>query len=287
MPNLKVRTKYKIKSYKAVELYMKSSEEFLYKNEPINNLFWEVYFRSSESTKEIHAGNIFHRGKIKLSYIKMTSNYILLSSGLSSAIQHLVDYAKRKKWILRGVLGPSEMSELFAKQWFKSSGKNILLAQKTFNIFETRKTHLKFNQENRIKIVRADNMQWPRIRLWASLFAKESDSSANELSTVKLAREILEQGNMYIFRKAGASVGMAGFGRKTPSRLTINMVYISKEYRGQGYAKKMIFHLINEAKDRGFSKCILFSEKSLENNLYLKIGCLFKGKISEISFSKS
>ena len=39
------------------------------------------------------------------------------------------------------------------------------------------------------------------------------------------------------------------------------MVYISKEYRGQGYAKKMIFHLINEAKDRGFSKCILFSEK--------------------------
>ena len=38
---------------------MKNSEEFLYKNEPINNLFWEVYFRSSESTKEIHAGNIF------------------------------------------------------------------------------------------------------------------------------------------------------------------------------------------------------------------------------------
>ena len=39
------------------------------------------------------------------------------------------------------------------------------------------------------------------------------------------------------------------------------MVYVSKEYRHQGYAKKMIYQLINEAKDRGFSKCILFSEK--------------------------
>ena len=95
MPNLKVHTEYKIKSYKAVEPYMKSSEEFLRKNEPINNLFWEVYFRSSESMKEIHAGNIFHRGKIKLSYIKMTSDYILLSSGLSSTIQHLVELLSR------------------------------------------------------------------------------------------------------------------------------------------------------------------------------------------------
>ena len=158
---------------------------------------------------------IFSQGKNKIELHKNDLGLHFVVVGLISCNSTSCGLCKtKKKWILRGVLGPSEMSELFAKQWFKSSGKNILLAQKTFNIFETRKTHLKFNQENRIKIVRADNMQWPRIRLWASLFAKESDSSANELSTVKLAREILEQGNMYIFRKAGASVGMAGFGEK-------------------------------------------------------------------------
>ena len=69
---------------------------------------------------------------------------------------------------------------------------------------------------------------------------------------------------MYIFRKAGASVGMAGFGRKTPSRLTINMVYVSKEYRHQGYAKKMIFQLINEAKDRGFLNAFYSVKKVLK-----------------------
>jgi len=266
---------------------MKRSEEFLCKSEPVNNLFWEIYSRFLESTKEIHAGNVFYKGKIKSSYVKMDSGYILLSSGLISTIQHLVNYGKRKKWILNGVLGPSDISQLFVKKWFGPSCDNIFQTQKNFYIFETQKTHLKFNQQIDIDIVKVDSKEWPRIRLWASLFAKESASSSTELSTIKLAREILEQGNMYIFRNKGISVGMAGFGRKTPSRLTINMVYVCKECRRQGHAQKMIFKLVNEAKNRGFSKCILFSEESLEKNLYLKIGCVVKGKLSEISFSKS
>ena len=51
---------------------------------------------------------------------------------------------------------PSEMSELFTKKWFESSAK-YSSGSKTFNVFETRKTHLEFNQKNRIKIVRADS----------------------------------------------------------------------------------------------------------------------------------
>ena len=78
---------------------------------------------------------------------------------------------------------------------------------------------------------------------------------------------------------------MGGFGRETPHIVVINMVYVPVNERHLGYASKLTQQMSIIASQRGYHSCILFSDYTEKDNLYLKLGCLEVGQFTEISFN--
>ena len=67
--------------------------------------------------------------------------------------------------------------------------------------------------------------------------------------------------------------------------VVINMVYVPVNERHLGYASKLTHQMSIIASQRGYHSCILFSDYTEKDNLYLKLGCLEVGEFAEISFN--
>ena len=96
----------KVQSFKNISGYINKSEDFLLKNEVSNNLFWEVLEELKKAPTSSHwAANVMQDGNIKLSVIRTSSNYLMLSKGDKLASGHLLKYLKKKKTDFLGVTG--------------------------------------------------------------------------------------------------------------------------------------------------------------------------------------
>jgi predicted GNAT family acetyltransferase len=135
------------------------------------------------------------------------------------------------------------------------------------------------------KIVKVSNLEWPRVLVWAKAFANESNPKLNQHQTIKLAKQMKEDGQLFVLKNIhGQTQAMGGFGRFTPNASVINMVYVNPEKRKRGVATDLTLKLLEYSKASGYEKSILFSDYLMDGNLYKNIGFLEKGLIQEIAF---
>ena len=181
-----------------------------------------------------------------------------------------------------------KIQSIFPQIWHEESDFLYEINKKFFYVFETSGVlnDLPHDRILSCSLVKAKESDWPRIRVWAGKFASESVARNTEFETVKLARQMLENGTMFMLKRNSESIAMAGFGRKTQKSLVINMVYVQEEQRGNGFATKTVIEMNKIAKSLGFKRCVLFSDQNLEENLYKRMGCKLVGKFSEISFEE-
>lgn len=251
----------------------------------MNNLFWEVLKKWNDGKKIYWAGNLFRNHQVAMSAIITTSHYLLLSTGETSSLKRLCAYGKRKKWKLNGVTGPSKQAKIFARFWQNLEMEESLAKSKDFEIFHSADAVSRFTLKKGISVQKATSFEWPRIRLWAIQFAHESNPQLDLQASILMAKSMLNHQNLYLLRKEGNTLGMGGFGRFTPNRMIINMVFISKEYRRRGYASALTESLIQKAQKTALSKCLLFSDYLQADNLYKKLGCESVGRFCEIKFN--
>lgn len=277
----------KVQKYSTLTRFIEKTENFLLKNEVSNNLFWEALrgppLRSSQSA---WFGTIMNNGKIELCGIRTPSNYLLLSCGKKSPIDHLIKYAKARKWKLNGVSGPENTSLFFTNQWLHGQPDEEL-GRRDFLIFESPWTISrlkgKVEERNFLKVV-GDN-EWPRARLWALQFAEESTPKLNGAEVVAMAREMKKKKSLFfLLNDQMQTCGMAGYGRETPSFNVINLVYVPKELRKQKIAQRLILELIRLSRDTKKKKCILFSDYFKVGNLYDSIGLKLSSRYCERKF---
>ena len=277
----------KVQKYCTLVGFMEKTENFLLKNEVSNNLFWEALQGSVlHSSKPTWFGTIMNNGKIELCGIRTSLNYLLLSYGKKSSIDHLVKYAKVKKWKLNGVSGPEDSSLFFANQWLNGKSDKEE-GRKDFLIFEsprrTSKWKGKIKEKNILKIVGAS--EWPRARLWALQFAIESTPKLSGSAVVAMAKEMKKKKSLFFFlNDQMKSCGMAGYGRETPSFNVINLVYVPKEMRNQKIAQRLILELTQLSRVGKKKRCILFSDYLKSGNLYESIGFKLISKYCERKF---
>ena len=88
----------KVQSFKNLSGYINKSEDFLFKNEVSNNLFWEVLEELKKKPTSTHwAANVMHDGNIKLSVIRTSFQLLDAFKGDKLAGNHLLNYLKKKK----------------------------------------------------------------------------------------------------------------------------------------------------------------------------------------------
>ena len=283
-----MKPKLRVQQYDSAASFLRNSSKFLIQNETMNNLFWEVTKNWQFGKKINWAGSVFQNHKIGLSAIWMKTGYILLSRGKAEAIKRLVDYGRAKQWEVKGIMGAGEIVEKFSSRWDEKSELSRKNFTKRFIIYEsTRPYNAKITEKSgNLELVQASEFEWPRIRLWAANFAQEASPVLNREATIMMAKSMLKNKNLYLLKNGIQSLGMAGFGRNTPNRMVINMVFTPPEFRGKKYASHLVSLMIKKAQKNGFSHTLLFSDYLEQKNLYQTIGYKPVGEFCEMKLFK-
>ncbi len=274
----------KVQSYKSLNSYVEKSQEFLFKNEISNNLFWEII---RECRIRVGAprwsGNVYHESRICLSALITPSNYVLLSDGCSKATVHLKKYFIRKKIVYEGISGPEEITEAFMALTLPNLVPNWVLKRKflIYESFLSEHSSIDIKQNFSLKVVKKIN--WPRARHWATRFAKEANPELEIGAVISLAKQMMNQSNLFFLEeKEIGSCGMVGIRRETTNYKVINLVFVPNELRGRKYARTMVLMLQNFVANKYNKRCLLFSDYNKKDNLYKSIGFTSKNKYSEI-----
>lgn len=273
----------KVQTYRNLASYFGKAESFLLEDEFKNNLFWEVIRKSQKNGKKAWAGNVFLNGKIAMSSLITPSGFLMLSDGKREASVRLANYGKVQKWKIKGVTGPDKPVLEFCRIWREGmDGKSS--EKKEFTIYSVScREFMKRAKPTSLKIVKPSS--WPRVQTWTRIFANESNPPLDANTLLSVSREMMLRGTLFILNKEGiGSCAMGGFGRSTPNSLVINEVFVPKNLRGMGYGEELLSGLVEQARNRGFANCILFSDFGNRQNLYDRIGFEKVVKYSELTF---
>lgn len=84
----------------------------------------------------------------------------------------------------------------------------------------------------------------------------------------------LSSKKLYVLEVDGAPVSMAGFTREMQTAIGVAFVYTPPYYRGEGYASSCVAQISQIALDKGFTKCVLYTDllNPTSNSIYQNIG---------------
>lgn len=79
---------------------------------------------------------------------------------------------------------------------------------------------------------------------------------------------------LYVLEVDGRPVSMAGFTREMQAAIGVAFVYTPPYFCGKGYATSCVAQLSQLALDKGFTKCVLYTDllNPTSNSIYQKIG---------------
>ena len=79
---------------------------------------------------------------------------------------------------------------------------------------------------------------------------------------------------LYVLEIDGSPVSMAGFTREMQTAIGVAFVYTPPYYRDKGYASSCVVQISQMALDKGFTKCVLYTDliNPTSNSIYQKIG---------------
>ena len=79
---------------------------------------------------------------------------------------------------------------------------------------------------------------------------------------------------LYVLENNGVPVSMAGYTREMQTAIGVAFVYTPPYERRKGYASSIATHLSQRALDKGFTKCVLYTDLAnpTSNSIYQKIG---------------
>ena len=80
--------------------------------------------------------------------------------------------------------------------------------------------------------------------------------------------------NTYILEDNGIPVSLAGLNREMQNVIGVGPVFTPPYYRGKGYASSCVAQISQLALDRGFTRCVLYTDLAnpTSNSIYQKIG---------------
>jgi len=84
----------------------------------------------------------------------------------------------------------------------------------------------------------------------------------------------IKQKHLYVLEEHGKPVSIAGITREMQSVCGVAHVYTPPYFRGKGYATSCVARLSQLILDRGFSKCVLYTDlvNPTSNSIYQRIG---------------
>ena len=173
-----------------------------------------------------------------------------------------------------GVMTEKTLAERFAKAYTAQKGMKCETTMSQ-RIYELTAVNKDIPQIGIMRLM--DEKDMPFFPYWAEAFYAAKQYGKTSMSIPKDAEPYmhrLSQKKLYVLEDNGIPVSMAGLTREMQTVVGVAFVYTPPYYRGRGYATSCVAKLSQLALDRGFKKCVLYTDLAnpTSNSIYKKIG---------------
>lgn len=188
------------------------------------------------------------------------------------AIDCLIEGLKDEN--IPGVTTEKSLAECFAGEYTARKG----LAFKTVmnqRIYELTTVNSGVNPVGTVRLLDEKDMYF--FPYWLEAFHAANVYGKMEMSIPQdehLYRYRLSTKKLYVLEADGMPVSMAGYTRELPTAIGVAFVYTPPYFRRKGYATSCVAQLSQMALDRGYAKCVLYTDllNPTSNRIYQKIG---------------
>lgn len=188
------------------------------------------------------------------------------------ALTCLLEGLKATDWQISGVTSEKGLAERFAEIYGNSKGVGFDVSMNQ-RIYELSEVNSDVSQFGNLRLVNEGDMAflpyWIEGITWDILGDLKSVQCDPKNYLYQIAT-----GDVYVLEVDGKPVSMAKISHKMEQFCGIAMVYTPPYFRGKGYASACVAKLSQVALDRGFSRCVLYTDLAnpTSNSIYQKIG---------------
>ena len=127
---------------------------------------------------------------------------------------------------------------------------------------------------------RAEEKDIPIVAQWIEAFSAEAVPHDPPPEGKAMAEERTGSGVIHVLEKNDQLLAMTGWGRDIRSSCSVNLVYTSKEFRGNGYASLVTAKLTQLLLQAGRHETNLFTDmtNTTSNKIYKQIEYEFLGR---------
>lgn len=173
-----------------------------------------------------------------------------------------------------GVTTEKTLAEYFAQEYTARKG---LTFKTTMNqrIYELTAVNPDIEPVGAVRLLDERDMHY--FPYWLEAFHAAGVYGRTEMSipeNEELYHYRLAAKKLYVLEVDGMPVSMAGYTRELPTAVGVAFVYTPPYFRGKGYATSCVAKLSQMALDKGFARCVLYTDllNPTSNSIYQKIG---------------
>ncbi|KUP25167.1 GNAT family N-acetyltransferase [Paenibacillus sp. DMB5] len=188
------------------------------------------------------------------------------------AVSCLIDGLKDRE--IPGVTTEKTLAEYFAKEYTLSKGITFKTVMNQ-RIYELTAVNPGIQKPGNVRLL--DNKDIHFFPYWVEAFNAAGIYGKTEMSIPQEAAPYLyriESKKIYILEDNGIPVSMAGYTRVMQTAIGVAFVYTPPYERSKGYATSIVAQISQLALDKGFTKCVLYTDLAnpTSNSIYQKIG---------------
>lgn len=258
-----------IKFYTAVE-------PLLLDKEAENNLPLGILERLKESSGKRNCDLIYIQENDQTTFMSMrTAPHLWIIPSVENAHpSHLKTFAKflfDGKYEVPGVIGNKKSVQEFLEAWEALTGQRaeLKMEQGIHQLDRLKPIH---KQPGELVVANLSHRGF--IEKWIQQYGVEVGESYVRERVPELTRELIENQRLHLWVVDGIPVSMASRARSTKNGATINAVYTPDEFKRNGYASQVVWHLTKKLLEQGYSFCSLYTDLAnpTSNSIYKKIG---------------
>lgn len=188
------------------------------------------------------------------------------------AVNCLIDQLKDRE--IPGVMTEKTLGAYFAKEYTLRKGMTFTTTMSQ-RIYELTAVNPDIQKVGNVRLLNEKDMHF--FPYWAEAFHAAGSYGKTEMYIPQDADPYLYRiasNKLYILEDNGIPVFMAGYTREMQTAIGVAFVYTPPYLRSKGYATSIVAQISQLALDKGFTKCVLYTDLAnpISNSIYQKIG---------------
>lgn len=269
----------KLIRFNQAQLFLEKIEDFLVKEEAVNNLLLGLLYGLVQSEKKGSAVTDTYMCSIQdsddnlvMTILMNQRNLILYGEGreIDKAIDTAINDISNAGLEIPGIVGPKEMAHQFAQKWALRKNYHPVLIMNQ-RIYRLDQVHPIRYSSGQLRLANSRDMDL--VAAWIYEFCESIDEKMTWEEASEKANNNIHEQSLFLWCDP-QPVSMAKKTRPTKNGIVIGVVYTPPQFRNHGYASSCVASLSQQLLNDGYTYCSLYTDLAnpTSNHIYTQVG---------------